>query len=313
MVVGVMAIAAALIYWVIVAIWLAVLGTVCWNYARNARTFGTTRLLLGVIAIDTTRNIVENVYFGLYFDSLYGFFAPAVGAVLGQPLLLIMPKVLNVVSGVLVLSILLLRWLPGAIGERRGVEERNAHLSRMAAIDGMTGLFNRSHFLFMAETEFVRAQRYQHPMAVVLLDIDRFKSINDSYGHDIGDRVIVEIANILRSMAREADMAARLGGEEFVVMLPETGVNEAGILAERLRAAISASPITVLGSTILFSASIGVSGRKGCSTLGEMLKQSDLALYKAKESGRNRVCLATGDGTAKDDGLRVLATPPHAA
>jgi len=301
-----MAIAAELIFWVIVGIWLAVLGTVAWYYRRNPRTFGTTRLLLGVVAIDTTRNIVENIYFGLYFDSRYGLFTPELATILSQPLLLIVPKVLNVVSGAMVLSILLLRWLPEAIGERRTAEERTAHLSRMAAIDGMTGLFNRSHFLIMAAVEFERSRRYNHPMSVLLLDIDRFKSINDSYGHDIGDRVIVEIANIVRYMAREADMTARLGGEEFVVMLPETRINDAAVLAERLRAAISTTPIPVLGGEILLTASIGVSGCHGCSTLGEVLKQADLALYKAKHSGRNRVCLATGE-SGTDDGLRVLA------
>src|SRR5579859_1596904 len=206
-----MTIAAELIYWVIVAIWLTVLGTVSWFYIGNPKIFGTTRLLLTVIAIDTVRNLVENIYFGLYFDSRLGLFSPSLVAVLGQPALLIMPKVLNVISGLLVLSILLLRWLPEAIGERRDAEEHSAYLSRKAAVDGMTGLFNRSHFLIQAETEFERTQRYHHPLSVLMLDIDHFKSINDRYGHDVGDRVIVEIANILRYMAREADLAARMG------------------------------------------------------------------------------------------------------
>jgi len=289
-----MAIAAALIYWVIVAIWLSVLGTVIWFYAANPRIFGTTRLLLGVVAIDTTRNIVENVYFGLYFDSRYGLFGPDLAGVLGEPLLLIMPKVLNVISGLLVLSILLLRWLPEAIGERRSAEEHSAHLSRMASIDGMTGLFNRSHFLIQAESEFERTQRYHHPLSVLMLDIDYFKSINDRYGHDIGDRVIVEIANILRYMAREADLAARMGGEEFVVMLPETCIADAANLGERLRAAIAATPIQATGGMLSLTVSIGVGGSDGNATVGEMLKQADLALYRAKSEGRNRTCLCSG-------------------
>lgn len=301
-----MAIAAALIYWIIVGIWLAVLGTVVWFYARRAKIFGQTRLLLSVVAIDSSRNVIENTYFGLYFDSRYGLFDPAVATVLGQPLLLIMPKVLNVVSGLMVLSIMLLRWLPNAIGERRSAEERTVQLSRLAAVDGMTGLFNRSHFLIMAETEFERSQRYQHPLSMLLLDIDRFKSVNDTHGHDIGDRVIVEIATILRCMAREADMTARLGGEEFVVMLPETGVTEAAVLAERVRAAISITPIPVPGGEIRLTVSIGVSGSRHLSTLGEMLKQADMALYQAKHSGRDQVCLATTDKAAQD-GRLILA------
>jgi len=276
---------------VIVAIWLSVLGTVCWFYVANPRIFGTIRLLLGVVAIDTLRNLVENIYFGLYFDSRYGLFAPSLSKILGQPWLLIMPKVLNMISGLMVLSILLLRWLPQAIGERHRAEEHSAHLSRMAAIDSMTGLVNRSHFLLQAETEFERTQRYHHPLSVLLLDIDHFKGINDRYGHDVGDRVIVEIAGILRYMAREADLAARLGGEEFVMMLPETGIRDAAILGERLRTAIAGTPIEATGRTLTLTVSIGVSGSEDNGTVCQMLKQADLALRQAKQDGRNRVCL----------------------
>jgi len=205
-----------------------------------------------------------------------------------------MPKVLNVVSGCLVLMILLLRWLPEAISERRLSEERTSQLSRMAAIDGMTGLYNRCHFLLLAECEHERATRYSRPLSILLLDIDKFKSVNDKHGHDIGDRVIVEIANILRYMAREADITARIGGEEFVVLLPETSVPEAAVLAERLRAAIAATPIHTGGGELQITASIGVAGGLGNRSLGEMLKQADLALYEAKHSGRNRVRLAGG-------------------
>ena len=287
-----MTIAAALIYWVIVAIWLAILGTVTWFYVGNPRIFGATRLLLSVVAIDTLRNIVENVYFGLYFDSRFGLFNPAFAAALSQPKLLIMPKVLNVISGCLVLSLLLLRWLPDAIRERRSAEERTALLSQMTAVDGMTGLFNRSHFLMLAETEFERALRYSRPLSVLLLDLDKFKSVNDLHGHDAGDKVIVEIAHILRYMAREADLTARLGGEEFVVLLPETSVPEAAVLAERLRAAIAATPLRCPRGELTLTCSIGVAGSAGSASLGEMIKEADLALYEAKNAGRNQVRLA---------------------
>jgi diguanylate cyclase (GGDEF)-like protein len=290
-VVKVMTLAAALIYWVIVAIWLAVLGAVAWFYISNPKIFGTTRVLLTVIAIDTFRNIVENVYFGLYFDSRYGLFDPGVATVLGQPLLLIGPKVLNILSGVMVLSILLLRWLPQAIRERRSSEEQTRHLSRMAATDGMTGLFNRSHFLLLAETEFERAQRYERPLSLLLLDIDRFKSINDRFGHDVGDQVIIEIAGILRFTAREADLTGRLGGEEFVMLLPETALADAAILAERLRSGVAVAPIRSTGGDVHLTASIGVAGTLGNGSFGEMMKKADLALYAAKHGGRDQVRL----------------------
>ncbi len=118
-----MKLAAALIYWAIVALWLAVLTTVVVSYLRNPRTFGATRLLLFVVGIDTTRNIVENLYFGVYFGAQYGFFPGAIGAVLGNPTLLIIPKVLNVGAACLVLGLLLRRWLPAALQERMKSEE----------------------------------------------------------------------------------------------------------------------------------------------------------------------------------------------
>jgi PAS domain S-box-containing protein len=114
---------AALIYWLIVALWLAILWTVCLAYLRNPLTFGATRLLLTVVGIDTVRNIVENLYFGLYFGAQYGLFPGAIVGVLGQPHLLIIPKLVNVAAACVVLGLLLLRWLPVALKERAGAEE----------------------------------------------------------------------------------------------------------------------------------------------------------------------------------------------
>src|SRR5882762_11971008 len=118
-----MSLAAAVIYWVIVALWLAVLGTVAVAYIRDPRAFGATRLLLTVVGIDTVRNIVENLYFGLYFGAQYGLFPGAIVGVLGQPHLLIIPKLINVAAACVVLGLLLLRWLPVALKERAGAEE----------------------------------------------------------------------------------------------------------------------------------------------------------------------------------------------
>jgi signal transduction histidine kinase len=141
-----MPLAAALIYWVIVVLWLTVLATLLVFYARNHRVFGTTRLLLAVVAIDTTRNIVENIYFGVYFGGQYGIFPAGVVDVLGTPYLLIIPKLTNVLAGCVVLSLLLLRWLPSAVREHREAEN-NAHDARRLA--GMMDEFvaNVSHEL----------------------------------------------------------------------------------------------------------------------------------------------------------------------
>src|SRR5262245_12944970 len=117
-----MNLAAALVYWVIVALWLAVLGALCVAFWRNPRTFGPTKLLLSVIAIDTVRNVIENLYFGLYWGAQYGLFPGAIIGVLGQPHLLIIPKLLNIAAACLVLGLLLLRWLPLASKERAEAE-----------------------------------------------------------------------------------------------------------------------------------------------------------------------------------------------
>src|SRR3954452_5860389 len=118
-----MYLAAALIYWVIIALWLAVLITICVTFVRNPKTFGAVRLLLSVIVIDTVRNIVENVYFGLYFGGQYGLFPAAIVGVLGNPGWLILPKVMNVAAACAVFGLLLLRWLPQASKERADADE----------------------------------------------------------------------------------------------------------------------------------------------------------------------------------------------
>src|SRR5216684_1916806 len=113
-----MSVAAALIYWVIIALWLAVLTTISVAFVRNPRTFGAVRLLLSVIVIDTVRNIIENLYFGLYFGGQYGLFPAAIVGVLGNPTYIIVPKVMNVVAACSVFGLLVLRWLPLASKER---------------------------------------------------------------------------------------------------------------------------------------------------------------------------------------------------
>ena len=176
-----MSLAAALIYWVIVVIWLTVLGTIVYFYIRNPRAFGTTRLLLAVLCIDAIRNIAENIYFGLYFGSRYGFLTADLANLMGQPVLVIVPKVLNVVAGSVVLGLLLFRWLPLAIKERGRAEQRASDLETLAAIDFLTGVYNRRHFEGLARVELARCQRYVRPLSVLMIDIDHFKAVNDAY------------------------------------------------------------------------------------------------------------------------------------
>jgi hypothetical protein len=133
-----------LIYCVAVMVWLAVLGIVLFEYVRNPRIFGTPRLLLLVVAIDTCRNLIENVYFGLFFGGQYEFFPAALAESLGNPALVIIPKALNIVAGGFVLGLLLLRWLPQAVTERGLSDRLVVDLGMLATTDGLTSLFNRA-------------------------------------------------------------------------------------------------------------------------------------------------------------------------
>jgi diguanylate cyclase (GGDEF)-like protein len=284
-----MNIAAALIYWVIVAIWLTVLATAAIFYLRNPPIYGTTRLLIAVLAVDTLRNLIENVYFGLYFGGWYGIFSGPWVEVLGNPFLLVIPKLANVAAGCLVLGLLLMRWLPMAIYERRKAERQADHLQRLATIDGLTGLFNRRHFLALADAEWQRFQRYRQPLSLLMLDIDLFKSINDRYGHDVGDRVLAQIAKACRKQKRSSDVMGRLGGEEFAILLPQTNLRQAGMFAERLRQTVAEQALPVADGEVRATISIGIGEAHQARDLTDLIKQGDLALYKAKQAGRNRV------------------------
>jgi diguanylate cyclase (GGDEF)-like protein len=281
---------AALIYWVIVSLWLTVLATVIFFYIRNPKAFGTTRLLLAVLAIDTVRNILENSYFGVYFGSQYGLFPASMAQMLGQPVLLVLPKIVNVIAGCFVLGVLLLRWLPLAIKERGQADQHASDLETLAAVDWLTGLYNRRHFESLAQAELGRSQRYMRPLTVMMMDIDHFKDINDTYGHATGDRVLQALATVCLATKRDADIAARIGGEEFALLLPETSDIAAGQFAERLRQQIRDCAPVVEGEKLPITVSIGIAGAT-VTTAGiqPLLSSADQALYEAKRSGRNRV------------------------
>jgi diguanylate cyclase (GGDEF)-like protein len=285
-----MSIVAALIYWVIVAIWLTVLATIIFFYVRNARAFGATRLLLAVLAVDTARNIFENTYFGLYFGSQYGLLSPETAHVLGQPFLLVMPKILNVFAGCVVLGLLLLRWLPLAVRERGKAEQRARDLETLAAVDWLTDLYNRRHFETLARRELARSQRYLRPLSLLIVDVDHFKAVNDRFGHATGDRVLQAAATACQRIKRDADVVARIGGDEFAVILPETTNAAAAQFAERLRQELSECPISVNGESFPITVSIGIAGASvGTSGIETLLGDADQALYQAKTAGRNRV------------------------
>lgn len=171
------------------------------------------------------------------------------------------------------------------------------HLEKQARTDFLTGVDNRRHFLNVAEQEMARAQRYRTPLSVALLDLDYFKQINDTFGHEVGDRVLKELARICHNTLRELDSVGRMGGEEFAVLFPQTDGEQAFEIAERLRKAIAASEIALeQGPPVHFKTSIGVAALLDTDdNIDALLSRADRALYEAKRSGRNRTCQA---GTA---------------
>ncbi len=164
----------------------------------------------------------------------------------------------------------------------------------LATKDGLTGLRNRRYFLEGAETEFARARRHGRGFSLLLIDADHFKQVNDTFGHDAGDRVLQGIAEATVGSLREADLVGRLGGEEFAVAMPEVELETAHVVAERLRQLIADSDMgTAESGSLRVTVSIGVAAASPeDQTLNQMLRRADQALYAAKHAGRNKVALA---------------------
>ena len=171
------------------------------------------------------------------------------------------------------------------------LREANRILERLAASDSLTELDNRRCFFDKAGAEVERARRYGHPLSLQMLDIDHFKAINDRYGHVAGDRVLVALAGILRANLRHSDVAARLGGEEFAILLPETTIDDAFVHAERIRQGVAALSIRRGSDRLTVTVSIGVAAMAGGdNSIEPALMRADNCLYRAKEDGRNRIC-----------------------
>jgi diguanylate cyclase (GGDEF)-like protein len=171
----------------------------------------------------------------------------------------------------------------------------NIHLMKQledaAYTDGLTGIFNRRHFMELVLAQIERTRRAQAPSCVLLFDLDFFKNVNDTYGHLAGDEVLRFVAQKVKRTVRTYDIVARYGGEEFVVFLSDTDIETATQLAERIRENISAAPCVYEGIEIPITCSIGVTKVDENALVDDVLKRADQAMYQAKESGRNRVCV----------------------
>ncbi|HJW80781.1 MAG TPA: diguanylate cyclase [Acidiferrobacterales bacterium] len=171
-------------------------------------------------------------------------------------------------------------------------------LRLMASTDPLTGLLNRRRFLEQAESEFLRSQRYRHELAVVMLDVDYFKAINDTHGHFAGDQALIALSRAAENLLRGTDIIGRWGGEEFVILMPETPLAGAAILAERLREVLARLAIDTTAGTLHFTISAGVAARGGPDAdITDILQRADTALYAAKQHGRNRIQVSAAEGS----------------
>ena len=161
---------------------------------------------------------------------------------------------------------------------------------QVARLDALTHLNNRRAFMELAVPYANAAGRHERPMSLVMMDIDHFKSINDQYGHKTGDLVLIAVAELLRNLSRASDIVARWGGEEFILLLPETGLTQALKHAERLRLAIAELQMAAGEKTISLTASFGIATHAADLSFDRMIEQADAQLYVAKRSGRNKIC-----------------------
>ncbi|AUM70429.1 sensor domain-containing diguanylate cyclase [Pseudomonas fluorescens] len=173
---------------------------------------------------------------------------------------------------------------------RHQLQAANAQLQRLSSTDRLTGLYNRGHWEESLRAAYARHQRYGNALSLVMLDIDHFKRVNDTYGHQAGDKVIEQVARLLREHARDSDVVGRYGGEEFGVVLSDTDSSGAQTFAERMRHSIEALVVMYNDQRIRFTISLGVADLSQASNShADLIAWADQALYTSKKTGRNRV------------------------
>jgi diguanylate cyclase (GGDEF)-like protein len=171
------------------------------------------------------------------------------------------------------------------------LQAANQRLSQMATTDPLTGCATRRHFMERANG-LIELGRRGLPTCLAIMDLDNFKSINDRHGHPIGDEVLRHAAQVFRAQLRASDLIGRIGGEEFAVMMPNTGAAEALVFVDRLRDALAKADFTVAGATVRTSVSVGLAEQRPLEDFAALYARADAALYTAKSRGRNRVVAA---------------------
>ena len=176
--------------------------------------------------------------------------------------------------------------------ELKYIEESCKELEELASKDTLTKVYNRRKLKEVAKKEIDRVKRYNNDLSLLMIDLDHFKIINDTYGHQVGDRVLIEFSQLCMNILRECDTVARVGGEEFVILLRETNLEKAKVFANRLLQKVSNSSLSIDDITLNYTVSIGVFqfDKNSMNDISDLIKKADIALYQAKNKGRNRVC-----------------------
>ena len=250
-------------YWLLIAMWALILVLV----VRRLRSpHGRDRLVgvvLLILSIDAFRVLFESTYFGVWYTARAGWLPQSVHSFLGKAGALFMPEALNVVAAALMIGILLTRWSPAGQDERRGenhlVDELGSHigegsrplrerealiqeLEQLTLMDALTGVYNRRGFWILAGRHAQLCRRRCEPFCLVYGDLDRLKWVNDTYGHSAGDELLKAMARVLRESFRESDIVARMGGDEFIVLLAGTPEGEVAAGVRRLETNLEHSP-----------------------------------------------------------------------
>lgn len=173
----------------------------------------------------------------------------------------------------------------------RIITEQQAELTALASTDLLTGLHNRRMMTDLGGREVASSLRHGLPLSLLMCDLDHFKTINDEHGHEAGDGVLAEFANLLKTSVRESEAVCRWGGEEFLVLLPNTSLEGAQVLAERIRSAMQDTPFVVASQPLQLTLTIGAASLRPSENFQALLKRADDALYAGKRAGRNRVAL----------------------
>ncbi len=255
--------------------------------------FGTLLLVLAAITYQlraNPRSVARGVLFATFAVGSAAFYFRGLGVVLASDPLqaFIFPTALQSAMFIAAAA----SAITGTFGFMLLQKERaDREALRMATMDPLTGAYNRSTFHEIAEREISRARRAGQPLSIIMVDIDHFRPVNESFGVHAGDELLQKIAALIRTALRKEDMLVRYGGEEFLVMLPEVPGPGAVVVAGRIRKAVEAEPLEVAGKSVALTVSVGVSARldEGPESIESLLARADQALSLAKQRGRNRV------------------------